>query len=174
MMRPEIQETVIQEGFSKLNVWVVGDVMVDEYVTGKVSRISPEAPIPILNYEDVQRIAGGASNVAHNVAKLGSKVTMLGVIGDDPAGEWLKGHLQSCQINTEGLIAEDGRHTTLKRRFGRPGKCHAGESFHGTSAAGDAGKSRGRDRCRDTVRLPKRRTFVPGFCKADNSALQRA
>lgn len=117
MMRPEIQETVIQEGFSKLNVWVVGDVMVDEYVTGKVSRISPEAPIPILNYEDVQRIAGGASNVAHNVAKLGSKVTMLGVIGDDPAGEWLKGHLQSCQINTEGLIAEDGRHTTLKHRF---------------------------------------------------------
>ncbi len=117
MMRPEIQETVIQEGFSKLNVWVVGNVMVDEYVTGKVSRISPEAPIPILNYGDVQRIAGGASNVAHNVAKLGSKVTMLGVIGDDPAGEWLKGHLQSCQINTEGLIAEDGRHTTLKRRF---------------------------------------------------------
>lgn len=116
-MSPEKQEKVIREGFCKLNVWIIGDVMVDEYVTGKVSRISPEAPIPVLNYGTVDRIAGGASNVAHNVAMLGSRVTMLGVVGDDAAGDWLKEHLQSRQILTDGLLTEAGRPTTVKRRF---------------------------------------------------------
>ena len=100
-MSPEKQEMVIRESFGRLNVWIIGDIMVDEYVTGKVSRISPEAPIPVLNYGAVERIAGGASNVAHNVAKLGSRVTMLGVLGDDASGRWLKGHLESRQINTD-------------------------------------------------------------------------
>lgn len=116
-MSPEKQEMVIRESFGRLNVWIIGDIMVDEYVTGQVSRISPEAPIPVLNYGAVERIAGGASNVAHNVAKLGSRVTMLGVLGDDAAGRWLKGHLESQQIKTDGLIVEADRATTVKRRF---------------------------------------------------------
>lgn len=115
-MNPDKEERIIKE-FGRLNVLIIGDVMVDEYVTGKVSRISPEAPIPVLNYGAVERIAGGASNVAHNVSKLGSTVTMLGVIGDDPAGEWLKKHLEGRQINTVGLVVENDRPTTVKRRF---------------------------------------------------------
>lgn len=116
-MRPEKQEMIIRESFHKRNVLIIGDIMVDEYVTGKVSRISPEAPIPILNFAASDRIAGGASNVAHNVAELGSQVTMLGVLGDDAAGEWLREHLQSRGIQTDGLIVEKGRPTTIKRRF---------------------------------------------------------
>lgn len=116
-MSPEKQEQIIRGNFNKLNVLIVGDVMVDEYVTGKVSRISPEAPIPVLNYSALDRIAGGASNVAHNVARLGSTVTMLGVLGNDAAGEWLKEHLQSQKIRTDGLVSEAGRPTTIKRRF---------------------------------------------------------
>lgn len=94
----------IKEQFAKLRVVVIGDVMVDEYVTGDVSRISPEAPIPILNYKKMTRIAGGASNVAHNVAALGAKVSMLGVIGDDDGGTWICQHLDDRQINARGWL----------------------------------------------------------------------
>lgn len=96
----------IKEQFAKLRVVVIGDVMVDEYVTGDVSRISPEAPIPILNYKKMTRIAGGASNVAHNVAALGAKVSMLGVIGDDDGGTWICQHLDDRQINARGMVVE--------------------------------------------------------------------
>lgn len=116
-MRPEKQERMIREDFRRLNVLIIGDVMVDEYVTGKVSRISPEAPIPVLNFKAVERIAGGASNVAYNVAELGGRVAMLGVLGDDAAGKWMLEHLQSRQIKTDGLVVETGRPTTIKRRF---------------------------------------------------------
>lgn len=111
------KKKIIREGFSKLQILVIGDVMVDEYVTGKVSRISPEAPIPVLNYGAADRIAGGASNVAHNVAKLGSRTAMLGAVGQDAAGVWLKEHLQSRNIDTLGLLPDAGRPTTVKRRF---------------------------------------------------------
>ena len=107
----------IKEQFAKLRVVVIGDVMVDEYVTGDVSRISPEAPIPILNYKKMTRIAGGASNVAHNVAALGAKVSMLGVIGDDDGGTWICQHLDDRQINARGMVVEKNRPTTIKRRF---------------------------------------------------------
>lgn len=116
-MRTEKQERMIREDFRRLNVLIIGDVMVDEYVTGKVSRISPEAPIPVLNFKAVERIAGGASNVAYNVAELGGRVAMLGVLGDDAAGKWMLEHLQSRQIKTDGLVVETGRPTTIKRRF---------------------------------------------------------
>lgn len=113
----ERYEQIIRNKFTQLNVMVIGDVMVDEYVTGKVDRISPEAPIPVLNYKDMSRIAGGASNVAHNIATLGSNVYIVGVVGRDDAGKWLKEHLEICGINTKGLLEEDERPTTVKRRF---------------------------------------------------------
>lgn len=116
-MNPKQMEEMIRKRFRRLNVLVIGDVMVDEYVTGKVGRISPEAPVPVLNYGATERIAGGASNVAHNVEKLGGRVAMLGVVGDDAAGRWLKGHLQSLRIDTAGLVTEVDRPTTVKRRF---------------------------------------------------------
>lgn len=107
----------IKEQFANLQVVVIGDVMVDEYVTGGVSRISPEAPIPILNYKEMTRIAGGASNVAHNVAALGAKVSMLGVVGADNGGKWIREHLSERTIDATGMVVEQGRPTTIKRRF---------------------------------------------------------
>ena len=110
-------ERIIKNVISNLRILVIGDVMVDEYIMGKVSRISPEAPIPILNYKEEKRIAGGASNVAQNIASLGCKVTMSGVIGQDDVGQWLNGYLNSVNINTEGLFIDEDRPTTVKRRF---------------------------------------------------------
>lgn len=111
------QEQMIKEGFPGIHTLILGDVMVDEYVTGKVSRISPEAPIPVFNYGSSRRIAGGASNVALNVAGLGSSVSILGAAGEDAAGQWLREYLQKEQVDTSGLFSEKGRPTTVKRRF---------------------------------------------------------
>ncbi len=111
------QEQIIQQGFPGIHTLILGDVMVDEYVTGKVSRISPEAPIPVFHYEATHRIAGGASNVAHNVARLGGSVSIMGIIGEDAAGQWLREHLKQAQIDTSGLLCEKNRPTTVKRRF---------------------------------------------------------
>ncbi len=116
-MRYQNQEQMIKEGFPSIHTLILGDVMVDEYVTGKVSRISPDAPIPVFNYGSSKRIAGGASNVAHNVAKLGSSVSMMGIVGEDASGEWLREHLQKAQIDTSGLLSQNCRPTTVKRRF---------------------------------------------------------
>ena len=116
-MNYQQQEQMIKEGFPDLHTVILGDVMVDEYVTGKVTRISPEAPIPVFHYGSSQRIAGGASNVAHNVAKLGSSVSIMGVVGEDAAGQWLREHLQKAHVDTSGLLFEKCRPTTVKRRF---------------------------------------------------------
>ncbi|MDE7313195.1 MAG: bifunctional hydroxymethylpyrimidine kinase/phosphomethylpyrimidine kinase [Eubacterium sp.] len=116
-MNYQQQEQMIKEGFPDLHTVILGDVMVDEYVTGKVTRISPEAPIPVFHYGSSQRIAGGASNVAHNVAKLGSSVSIMGVVGEDAAGQWLREHLQKAHVDTSGLLSEKCRPTTVKRRF---------------------------------------------------------
>lgn len=113
----EKYKKVIKEKFSQAEIMVIGDLMVDEYVLGNVTRISPEAPIPILNYKQQKRIAGGASNVAFNMASLGSKVMVAGVLGNDDAGEWLKGHMKKYGINVEGIVGENERPTTVKRRF---------------------------------------------------------
>ena len=114
---PKKYEKIIKEKFVDLNIMVIGDIMVDEYITGGVNRISPEAPIPILNYKEMNRISGGASNVAHNIATLGSHISMVGVIGKDEAGYWIREHLEESGINVDGLLEEDNRPTTVKRRF---------------------------------------------------------
>src|SRR5947209_2157895 len=75
--------------FSRAHVLVFGDVMLDEYVVGEVSRISPEAPIPVFLFRSKYQVPGGASNVAANVAALGARVTLCGVAGGDESGERL-------------------------------------------------------------------------------------
>lgn len=112
-----IYTNVIQRSFFTKRIIVVGDIMVDEYVTGAVTRISPEAPVPILNYKESNRKAGGASNVAHNLKNLGAKVAVIGVVGNDSAGIWLKEHLQEKGIEVEGIFAEEDRPTSVKTRF---------------------------------------------------------
>lgn len=99
-------------------VLVVGDVMVDHYVSGRVSRVSDEAPVPIIQVSDERWTAGGAANVAANVAALGGKALLVGVTGADAAASTLAGTLSnlSSAIETH-LVTEAGRPTTIKTRY---------------------------------------------------------
>ncbi|MEX2526100.1 MAG: D-glycero-beta-D-manno-heptose-7-phosphate kinase [Gemmatimonadota bacterium] len=97
-------------------VVVLGDVMLDRYLSGRVDRISPEAPVPVLRVEEERMSPGGAANVAVNVAALGGKVRLLGVVGTDPAAGELTQLLQSLDVEPEGLVPVDGRCTTVKTR----------------------------------------------------------
>lgn len=113
---------VVREEFPKKRVLVVGDLMVDEYITGRVTRISPEAPVPVLNFQEKRLEAGGASNVANNVAALGAAVSLAGMAAEDAAGSWLRRYLASHGIATEGIISEEGRSTIVKTRFATKGQ----------------------------------------------------
>ncbi len=102
--------------FSSTRTLVVGDVMLDHYIWGKVSRISPEAPVPVVNVTEENVLLGAATNVVNNVHALGGKVSVCGVIGHDEAGRQLVHMLRVQGIHTDGLIVEDGRPTTIKTR----------------------------------------------------------
>ncbi len=108
--------TQIVDHFSKARVLVVGDVMLDHYVWGNVSRISPEAPVPVVTVTRENLLLGAATNVVNNIHALGGKVRLCGVIGPDDAGRQLVHLLREQGINTEGLIVEEGRPTTIKTR----------------------------------------------------------
>lgn len=113
---------VIENEFHKKNILVMGDMMVDEYVTGKVKRISPEAPVPVLNFGETQRTAGGASNVMKNIRTLGANVWAVGIAAKDEAGSWLRDYFSGLGINTDGVMEEPGRPTTIKTRYATKGQ----------------------------------------------------
>lgn len=115
-------EDLINKEFKKKTVLVIGDLMVDQYITGSVSRISPEAPVPVLNYAKNKLEGGGACNVAHNLRALGCSVLIAGVVADDEAGRWLKEYLSSEGIDITCVIQELGRPTTLKTRYATKGQ----------------------------------------------------
>jgi rfaE bifunctional protein kinase chain/domain len=98
-------------------VLIVGDVMLDQFVVGRVNRISPEAPVPVVEYDHDDYRVGGASNVANNVRALGGRVELVGVIGSDSAGQRLRYLLTECGIGTSGLVADPSRRTTTKLRI---------------------------------------------------------
>lgn len=102
--------------FGRTRTLVVGDVMLDHYVWGDVSRISPEAPVPVVSVTRESLLLGAAANVVNNINALGGKVTMCGVIGRDDAGKQLVRMLENRGIETDGLIVEQGRPTTIKTR----------------------------------------------------------
>jgi len=102
--------------FPSTRTLVVGDVMLDHYIWGDVSRISPEAPVPVVNVTKESVLLGAATNVVNNVHALGGKVDVCGVIGHDEAGRQLTRMLRTQGIHTEGLIVESGRPTTIKTR----------------------------------------------------------
>jgi rfaE bifunctional protein kinase chain/domain len=102
--------------FSDRTIMVIGDLMLDRYLWGKVSRISPEAPVPIVEIESESSRLGGAANVSHNVLSLGAKAVPVGVIGDDAEGEILKQLFQEKGFPTEGILVDAERHTTVKTR----------------------------------------------------------
>lgn len=103
--------------FSKAGVLVVGDIMVDHFIWGKVSRISPEAPVPVVDVQKDSILLGGCANVLNNIYAMGGKVYITGVIGADNIGKGLVGDLKSRKIDTAGIIVEKGRPTTLKTRI---------------------------------------------------------
>jgi D-beta-D-heptose 7-phosphate kinase/D-beta-D-heptose 1-phosphate adenosyltransferase len=104
-------------GFHAARVLVLGDVMLDRFVYGSVERISPEAPIPVVSVEHMLDMPGGAANVARNVAALGARTTLLGVVGGDAAGEDLRAQLAASPTIEARLIVDASRPTSLKTRY---------------------------------------------------------
>lgn len=96
---------------------VLGDVMLDRYFWGSVTRISPEAPVPVVDLEEEQARLGGAANVAHNLFTLGLRPLLLGVIGEDAAGQTLLELMERLGCRTHGLFRQPGRPTTEKIRI---------------------------------------------------------
>jgi rfaE bifunctional protein kinase chain/domain len=102
--------------FKKANVLVVGDLILDQFIWGDVSRISPEAPVPVVWVKKESYMPGGASNVANNLRSLGANVHLVGVIGDDANGAILRGELDQKGICTAGIATDESRPTILKTR----------------------------------------------------------
>ncbi len=102
--------------FNGLGILVIGDVMLDSYVMGKVNRISPEAPVPIVSLENEDARIGGAGNVALNLLALGAKPIICGVIGEDSSGDKLLNLFEKNGISTDGLVKSMARKTTVKTR----------------------------------------------------------
>jgi D-beta-D-heptose 7-phosphate kinase/D-beta-D-heptose 1-phosphate adenosyltransferase len=103
-------------GLEPVRALVVGDVILDRYVEGAVERINPEAPVPVVHARRERFALGGAANVARNLRALGCDVALLGVVGDDEAGETLRALCESEAIDAAGLLQDPGRPTTRKTR----------------------------------------------------------
>ncbi|MEM7029720.1 MAG: bifunctional ADP-heptose synthase [Chloroflexota bacterium] len=99
------------------HILVIGDLILDEYLSGEATRLSREAPIPVLEFTNRQIIPGGAANPAMNIAALGSRVSQIGLIGDDITGQELIEKLGTADIGTGGIIRDPSRHTTQKTRL---------------------------------------------------------
>ena len=102
--------------FNGLRILVIGDVMLDAYLMGKVNRISPEAPVPIVSLENEDARIGGAGNVALNLLALGAKPIICGVIGEDSSGDKLLNLFEKNGISTDGIVKSMVRKTTVKTR----------------------------------------------------------
>jgi D-beta-D-heptose 7-phosphate kinase/D-beta-D-heptose 1-phosphate adenosyltransferase len=97
-------------------VLIVGDLMLDQFLVGRVDRISPEAPVPVVQFDREESRLGGAANVAHNVVTLGGRVAIAGLIGNDAAGTQLVDELTNIGIDTAAVVADGARCTTRKLR----------------------------------------------------------
>jgi len=102
--------------FGNTGILVIGDLMVDQYIWGKVRRISPEAPVPVVEVTEENLLLGGAANVAHNILSLGGKVFIAGAIGRDDTGKILINKLSERGFNTDGIVIDGSRPTTVKTR----------------------------------------------------------
>lgn len=102
--------------FPNTRALVIGDIMMDEYIWGKVSRISPEAPVPIVEVRKATKMLGGAANVAVNMACLGAKPFLCGVIGRDGVGKEILQSAAKAGLTIEGMIQEHDRPTSIKTR----------------------------------------------------------
>ncbi|WP_050763911.1 D-glycero-beta-D-manno-heptose-7-phosphate kinase [Beijerinckia indica] len=105
------------ENFSSIRILCVGDVMIDRFIEGRVKRISPERPVPVLTIDNNYLVPGGAANVARNIAALGGHCTLMGVIGDDAAGRELESKIGEASQVEPALLRVTDRSTTEKTRF---------------------------------------------------------
>ncbi|MEE8462723.1 MAG: D-glycero-beta-D-manno-heptose-7-phosphate kinase [Acidobacteriota bacterium] len=111
----QLQKVV--EQFSDQPILVVGDLMLDRFVWGRVERISPEAPVPVVEVVKETVHLGGAANVAYNLAVLKARPLLVGVVGSDEAGDRLVEELHRQEISSEGIVRDQGRSTTIKTRI---------------------------------------------------------
>jgi D-glycero-beta-D-manno-heptose-7-phosphate kinase len=126
MLDPDFQSELAQaapalsqliQKFSQHRILVVGDLTLDEFLTGQVERISREAPVPIIRHEGTLQVPGGAANAAYNFAKLGAQVISVGLVGNDIQGEVLKQIFTKAEIDTSGVIVDRSRPTVTKTRI---------------------------------------------------------
>ncbi|MBU1275951.1 MAG: D-glycero-beta-D-manno-heptose-7-phosphate kinase [Proteobacteria bacterium] len=102
--------------FSQARILVLGDVMLDEFIWGRVERISPEAPVPVVNVESETYMLGGAANVVHNLIALGCQAGLCGLVGDDRAGKLVLELLDQLEVSRDGVTVSAERPTTVKTR----------------------------------------------------------
>jgi len=106
----------VLDALPRLEVLVLGDALLDDYLHGRTTRLSREAPVPVMTVDERRGLPGGAGNVAANVAALGARVRFLSVVGDDADGEVLRAALERCGVDVADVVVEAGRRTIAKRR----------------------------------------------------------
>lgn len=107
----------IIDSFKNFKILVIGDIILDEYIWGKASRLSPEAPVPVLEVNKYSYILGGAANVANNIRTLGGKVYLAGIVGTDSQADKLSDILSDNNIDDNCIIKDKNRPTTVKTRL---------------------------------------------------------
>jgi len=110
----------LDEGINKFgskSILVIGDIMLDQFIWGRVSRISPEAPVPVVEVERESTMLGGAANVANNLVSLGSKVLLCGVVGNDRPGQEVISELEDMGVDIGGVSIDSSRPTSIKTRI---------------------------------------------------------
>jgi rfaE bifunctional protein kinase chain/domain len=106
----------IKQTGKRPNILVIGDLMIDQYIVGEATRLSPEAPVPVVNVQNETTTLGGAANVAQNLISLGTQVTLGGLVGNDISGKELTQILEQEGIDTCGIVTDSNRPTTVKTR----------------------------------------------------------
>lgn len=107
----------LQTGLNPPKILIIGDLMIDQYIWGDANRLSPEAPVPIVNIQKESSTLGGAGNVAQNLLSFGAEVIVAGLVGEDPAGKELLKVLADEKADTNGIITDAQRPTTVKTRI---------------------------------------------------------
>lgn len=107
----------ILDAFKNIKIAVIGDMMLDDYIIGSVDRISPEAPVPVVNVKEERFVLGGAANVVNNLSSLEAQAFSFGVIGDDSNGDRLTSEFGKNFINIDGIVRAKDRPTIVKRRI---------------------------------------------------------
>jgi D-glycero-beta-D-manno-heptose-7-phosphate kinase len=116
LIRTDVDMQALFEKMNHLRILVVGDVMADAYIRGKVDRISPEAPVPVINVRESDIRLGGAANVALNLKALGAQVMLCCLVGDDAKGQTMVELIEEAEIDARGVVKSPFRPTTIKTR----------------------------------------------------------